>query len=387
MPSLAFASNFLWVMVISLLGPSLPAMVSDLGITYAQAGFFFTLLSLGSLIGTSLGAIGSDYLSRKILFGGCAIVLSIGLFILGFMPGYTLIALLIFLLSLLGSPIGAIGQSIMLGMFPGKREENLSLMTFFGAIGSFLAPIVVSLNYAASLSWRWPFIETASLAFVLFIALLVVPIPPAGPAKQRQGMREILKNRSVVACSVLIFFSVAADLGFSYWLAEYFTTELHVSLRLSSSAVGVYLVGIIAGRILIPVFLKRMRPEANLIMGLCVAIASIFPFILIPSVPVKVALCAVYGFGIGPVFPLLMARGSREFPSRSGAVTGVLFGCVSLGGMIFPLLVGFLASKVRIERSYFFCAAVACGLLLALVFWEGAKRRHARFPAPPAHPA
>jgi len=34
MPYLAFASNFLWVLVIGLLGPSVPAILADLGIGY-----------------------------------------------------------------------------------------------------------------------------------------------------------------------------------------------------------------------------------------------------------------------------------------------------------------------------------------------------------------
>ncbi len=367
MPALAFATNFLWVMVIGLLGPSLPAMVADLGITYAQAGFFFTLLSFGSLIGTSLGAIGSDYVPRKLLFGLCIFVLSVGLFVLGLMPSYVLVALVIFLLSLTGSPIGAIGQSIMLGMFPGKREKYLSYMAFFGALGNLLAPVVVSLNFTASLSWRWPFIETAVLAFIVFIALLATPIPSAAPVHRPEKLATIMKNRGVLSSAVLIFFSVGADLGFSYWLAEYFKSELHASLRMSSSVVGVYLVGILVGRILVPVFLKRISARANLIMGLGVALVSIVPFIIVPSVPLKIALCAVYGFGIGPVFPLLVARGSREFPSQSGAVTGVLFGCLSLGGMIFPLLVGAIAGSAGIARSYFFCAVIACGLLVAVI--------------------
>ena len=373
MPALAFATNFLWVMVIGLLGPSLPAMVADLGITYAQAGFFFTLLSFGSLIGTSLGAIGSDYLSRKLLYGACVLVLSAGLFVLGLMPSYLLVALVIFLLSLTGSPIGAIGQSIMLGMFPGKREKYLSYMTFFGAIGNLVAPVVVSLNFTASLSWRWPFIETSMLAFIVFIALFATPIPSAAPVHRPEKLSTIIRNRGVLSSAALIFFSVGADLGFSYWLAEYFKSELHASLRMSSSVVGVYLVGIIMGRILVPVFLKRISARANLIMGLGIALASIIPFILVPSVPLKIALCALYGFGIGPVFPLLVARGSREFPSQSGAVTGVLYGCMSLGGMTFPLLVGALAGSAGIARSYFFCAAVACGLLVAVIAGRGQR--------------
>jgi hypothetical protein len=34
-PGLAFATNFLWVIVIGLLGPSMPAIVEDLGISCA----------------------------------------------------------------------------------------------------------------------------------------------------------------------------------------------------------------------------------------------------------------------------------------------------------------------------------------------------------------
>ena len=309
-------------MVIGLLGPSLPAMVADLGITYAQAGFFFTLLSFGSLIGTSLGAMGSDHVPRKILFGGCVLLLAAGLFVLGVMPSYSLVALVIFLLSLTGSPIGAIGQSIMLGMFPDKRERYLSYMSFFGALGSLIAPVVVSLNFSASLSWRWPFMETAVLAFIVFVVLMVMPIPSAAPVHRPAKLAAIVKNRAVLVSAVLIFFSMGADLGFSYWLAEYFKSELHASLRMSSSVVGVYLVGIILGRILVPVFLRRMSARANLIMGLGIAVASIVPFILVPSIPFKIALCALYGFGIGPLFPLLVARGTREFPSQSGSGHG-----------------------------------------------------------------
>ncbi len=115
MPGLAFATNFLWVMVIGLLGPSLPAIVEDLGISYAQAGLFFTLLSLGSLFGASFGASASDRLPRKALYAGCAFFLAAGLALVGFMPGYLTVALLVFLLSVAGSPLGSIGQSIMLG--------------------------------------------------------------------------------------------------------------------------------------------------------------------------------------------------------------------------------------------------------------------------------
>jgi MFS transporter, FHS family, glucose/mannose:H+ symporter len=367
MPALAFATNFLWVMVIGILGPCLPAMMADLGIGYGQAGFFFTLLSLGSLIGTSLGAIGSDYLPRKLLYGSCVLALSIGLLALGLMPGYVLMALVLFLLSALGSPIGAIGQSIMLDMFPGKRERYLSFMTLFGALGSLLSPFIVGLNFTVSLSWRWIFREASILAFIVFLGLLALRLPPRARPGGRVSLLGIARRRGVLTSAALIFLSVAPDLGFSYWLAQYFATELHLSMRLSSSVVGVYLVGIIAGRLLIPSLLTRMSPRRILIRGICIALASIVAFILVPLVPVKIGLCALYGFGIGPLFPLLVARGTREFPGQAGAVTGLLYGSLSLGGMAFPLLIGSFAARWGINHAYIFCAAVLVLLLAAML--------------------
>jgi FHS family glucose/mannose:H+ symporter-like MFS transporter len=364
-PGLAFASNFLWVMVIGLLGPSLPAIVEDLGITYAQAGLFFTLLSLGSLFGASLGAWASDRAPRRALYAGCALCTALGLGVVGLMPGYVLVALLVFLFSLAGSPLGSIGQSIMLGMAGSRRERNLSLLTTFGALGSFTAPILVSANFAAGLAWRFPFLETAGLALVLFVAILAVPIPKAGVPRKRAKALAMLANRRVLATLIMIFFSVAIDLGFVYWLAEYFAAELGVSLRLSSSVAGVYLLGVISGRLLMPLALKRLRPETLLPAHLALALGGIVLFILVPGPGAKAALCAVYGLGVGPVFPLLMARGTHEFPEQSGAVSGILYAGISLGGMAFPLLVGALAQDVGIARSYWFCAAVAAGLLAA----------------------
>ena len=365
MPGLAFATNFLWVMVIGLLGPSLPAIVAGLGITYSQAGLFFTLLSLGSLFGASLGAWASDRAPRNALYAGCCLCLAAGLGLAGFMPGYAAVALLVFLFSVAGSPLGSIGQSIMLGLAPERRERNLSLFTTFGALGSFVAPILVSANFAAGLEWRFPFLETAALALALGIVILAARIPPAGAPRAQVNARAMLSNRRVLATGVMIFFSVAIDLGFVYWLAEYFAAELGVSLRLSSSVVGVYLLGIISGRLAIPLALKRLRPETLLSASLTLSLASILAFILVPGPGAKAVLGGVYGLGVGPVFPLLMSRGTREFPEQSGAVTGILFAGISLGGMVFPLAVGALAQNVGIARSYWFCAAAAAGLLVA----------------------
>jgi len=365
-PGVAFAANFLWVMVIGLLGPAIPAIIRDLNISYSQAGLFFTMLSLGSLIGTSIGGILSDYTNKKTLLVVFCCCLIAGLISSGFAVSYLALLLIIFLFSLLGSPIGAVGQSVMLEMFPDKREKYLSYQTVFAAAGSFLAPIMVTINFSTGLNWRWAFMEAGFIGVLLCIAILFVKMPKAIGKKARLPLREIFKNKRIIFCAVIIFFAIAVDIGFVYWLAEYFKTELGVNIRFASGVVGIYLAGVITGRMLVPQLLKRMKGGRIILTGLIIGLASLLCFIFIPGVAVKAALCYVYGLGISSLFPLMMAKGVELYPEQPGAVTGFLFGFMSLGGMVFPLLLGNLAEQIGIAYSYLFPAAVLAGIFIAV---------------------
>jgi len=375
MPHASFASNLLWVMVIGLLGPSVPAIVRGLGISYAQAGFLFTLLSLGSLFGSSAGAIVSDYVNRKRILALFSGLFAIGLIAVGFALGYIALCATVLIFSLFGSPIGSIGQSVMLDMYPDQRSRYLALQTLFAAVGSFIAPLLVAVNLAGGLSWRGPFLETAALVAILTVVVLLVRIPDsAAKHSGRTPLRTILRNPNMLIAAALIFFYVSVDLGFSYWLAEYFSTELGVNVRLSSAAVSVFLVGMISSRLITSRLVKHVATKRILVIGLSLAATSLLGFILVPVVWLKAVLACTYGLGVGPVFPLIVAKASEEYPKQSGAVTGVLFGCVSLGGMAFPLLLGVLATSVGIERSYFLPFVVLIGLLVGVLFWIRSRK-------------
>jgi MFS family permease len=188
MPYLAFASNFLWVLVIGLIGPSVPAILADLGIGYTQAGLFFTMLSLGSLFGTFLGGLFSDNLPRKALFAGIALLMALGLAGATLAPSYGWILAAIFLFSLFGSPAGVVGQSIMLDVFPGRRAQLLSLQTMFSSLGSLTGALLVYIILRAVQPgrWRWPFAQVAGLAILLFRDP-AQPAPAAASQPRKRG--------------------------------------------------------------------------------------------------------------------------------------------------------------------------------------------------------
>jgi MFS family permease len=214
MPFLGFASNFLWVLVLGLLGPAVPAIRADLGIGYTRAGLFFTLLSLGSLFGTFLGGLASDSLPRKTLFAGIALLLAMGLVGVALAPSYAWILAAIFVLSLFGSPAGVVGQSILLDLYPERRARLLSLQTMFASVGSLAAPLLVSVNVTSERAWRWrwAFAQAAGLALLLFLGILLTRLPAMRPGGRPRGaLGRVLGSRQVWLAAALIFFSVAPD--------------------------------------------------------------------------------------------------------------------------------------------------------------------------------
>lgn len=367
MPYLAFAANFLSVMTIGLLGPSVPAIIHDLGIGYARAGLFFTAGSLASLVSTPLGGIASDTPYRRVLFAVVALLLGTGLIGLALAPTYALIFAAIFFFNLFGGAAIGVSQSIMVDLYPAGRERLLTVQGVFASLGSFVAPLLVALNYARGASWRWPYGEAAVLAMLLFLAVLLTPLPKHSEKKVSWGdLRRVLGRPRVLASACLLLLAIAPEWGFVFWLTEHFKTDLRVSLQLSSAVASVFLVGMISGR-LFTSRLAGLLPARRIVQaGLILAMAGLAVFLLVRSIPVKVAAILIYGLGVAPVFPILMACGTSAAPDRPGTATGVLYAFVSLGSMLFPLLLGVLASVGGIQRAYAFIEIILLGLLIAV---------------------
>lgn len=354
MPAVAFMANGLWVLVIGLLGPSVPFIIEEFSIDYSQAGLIFTLLSIASFFGTFTGGWVSDYRRRKIFWLLFLLMLASGLVLCGLASSFTLLLVIVFIMSFCGSPIGAVGQSIMLQMFPEKRGAYVSLSTMFAAVGSFIAPILISAVYLAGFSWRAAYYGAAGIALVLFIFILGTKLPE--PIEHHGGSLSVFRlfgDKRVLFAGLMIFFSVGIDLGFSYWLAEYFIRAVGTAAEFSGFAVGCYLLGIISGR-----FLNSRKPETTghwkvPMIGLVTAAAALVLFLTVGDFRIKLVLCFIYGIGVGPAFPSMMAAGTSLYPRRSGAVTAVLYSMMSLSGAVFPFMVGRIGTGFGIEKAYY----------------------------------
>ncbi len=376
MPLIAFLANGLWVMVIGLIGPSIPVIINEFGLTYGEAGFIFTLLSAGSLVGTLAGGILSDYPKRGLFFSIFSFCLFLGLLLTAFSNSFSFFLIAVFIFSLFGSPTGAVGQSLMLSIYPDRRKQYLSLQTMFAAGGSFLAPLIVTMVLIAGYTWRAGFFFVSILVAIHFISSLIVKIQPLRTKPEKAAsFSGILGDRRIVIIAVLVFLCIGIDLGFSYWLAEYFVRYTGSTVEYSSAAVSVFLAGVICGRFITSIISARFKSWLIVVTGLIISSAALFLFLRIENPGIKLLICFIYGLGVASVFPMLISMGTSCHPDSPGVVTGVLFASMSLGGMVFPFLIGLVGQNLGIETAYG-TLFVLIVLILAGTLIAGKSIRH-----------
>ena len=91
--------------------------------------------------------------------------------------------------------------------------------------------------------------------------------------------------------------------------------------------------------------------------------------ILVPVLPVAIALFAFVGFAFGPVYPLIMALAGERFPSRAAAVSGFLAGTSVVGSIVYPPVAGFLSVTIGLSIAMLGMAVlgfICAGALLVL---------------------
>jgi EmrB/QacA subfamily drug resistance transporter len=169
---------------IAIVGPALPSIRSQFGVSDRLLAWIFSVYVLASLIGTPLMAKLSDQFGRRTIY-----MLDIGLFALG-----SLIVALssAFPLVLIGRAIQGFGSggifpvatAVIGDVFPAeKRGSALGLIGAVFGIAFLVGPLLGALVLAIA-SWHWLFFINLPLALlVIFLSLRVLPASRAAENK------------------------------------------------------------------------------------------------------------------------------------------------------------------------------------------------------------
>lgn len=346
-----FLSFFVFGFTDNLKGPTLPAMLAELNITYGTGGNIFFGEYLGFLIATLITGILADR------FGLKSVILLAGVFLGIGVGGYSFFQSAILLsgsLFVLGMGLGALElgpNAIIVSLHHERKGLYLNLMAVLHGLGSLIAPLfagwLLSINMSWRLIYRWDILLIA--LFVLIFIFLHFPKAEEKAQLDFRHIPQIAFKGQLPWFYAAITFYVAAEIGLASWLVTFLQETRNISVTASNQSLSLFFAMLMIGRLLGGFFVHRigyLRSILFMTIGgiVCIA-AGLFG-------PHEISfLLAMTGFFLSIIFPTITAAVSDTHTENANTVLGVLFTFAGLGGVIGPWLIAWSSDLFGLQTG------------------------------------
>jgi fucose permease len=205
------------------------------------------------------------------------------------------------------------------------------------------------------------------------ITLAALPMPsgrhrPADVLGEAVALPSEQRMLPFIALAAAIALYVGAELGVSTWVVRLLSNQ---PLAVATSALSIFWLGLSAGRLLSRWVAELFDYTEFTVACVLLASGSLVLAVLVPWLPLQLALYALTGLFNGPIYPMIMAIGGQLYPHRLAALSGGLTTGASFGTLIYPPLMGIMAAQVGLKvgmlgAAFLGIPAVGCLLLARL---------------------
>lgn len=365
----------------------LPTLIRQIQATFAQddagMGIGYLLYALFYVIGAALsGPLMARAGIRVTLLAGQLLVTGSLAAIAGAPTWETLCAAI----ALMGFGAGIFDPAVnalILRLFRGRSAAPLSRLHLSTAIGALAGPALIGGVVAAGLDWRIACAGVAVAALGTVGLLARQPLPGRMPPEPRAtgvgvGRRLPAVPRPLLILAVAIAAAVAAESGVSNWLVRYLEPA---PLATATLALSLFWLGMAVARGLASVGAPRFGSVRYAVTWTIVCGAATISAVLVPVLPLEIALFTLAGFGIGPAYPLIVSIAGDLLPGRAELVGSVLATAAITGGLIYPPTIGLLSASIGLGAGIAgagIAAFAVAGLILLGVRAGRAAPRAAR---------
>lgn len=375
--------------------PIIPFLVSDLGITYGEAGFLLTIFFIMYSIFQLPAGILADRIGKiRIMVVGLVAMAGTILFA-SFADSYGMLLVAQTLAGIGGSTFHPTGMSIISDVETRETEgKAMGVFGFGGALGTMSSPLVVG-GLAAIAGWRIALLGAALLGIT--ITALSVPFLVAsessgstpvrtdgGRSLTLRGLFHPLKSLIDVPITrgIVLLFLITLVLSLQHRAIQTFTTSYIAAETGASTSVGnLAFFTLLLGGSLASLWAGDLADRFNReLLGIGAAIATAilvgatllitplfggFPFeLLIAVLALWFAVVGVMMYASYPVKNALVSEKANS--ASSGSLFGIIQTASAAGSASGPAIFGVLATEWGVVAA--FPAIAGVSLVLALLF-------------------
>ena len=329
-----------------------PFLKQQLNVGYVELGFALTIFAvISGLTQAPIGYLADHLGARKILLTGLCLG-GFALIVLGLHLSYPWLIASAALLGLANSVYHPANYAILSAhMNEARMGRAFSIHTFAGFLGGAVAPAIIA-GLVAMIGGHGALIAAGAVGPLIALLLIGVGIPDASAANRKTRSTDAPKQNVITPAliALTIFFLLLslsnagiANFGVVALMGGYGTTFSVANLALSAY-LGASAAGVLAGGFLADL----TRRHGQLAAGCFAANAVILLVVAAASLPqlLLIAAMGLAGFLSGVIAPSrdMMVREAAP-PGAAGRAFGIVSTGFNLGGMISPLLFGWIMDQ------------------------------------------
>ena len=183
--------------------------------------------------------------------------------------------------------------------------------------------------------------------------------------EQFAGAFALLGNPFILLCFLAIICHVGIDVGTSVTAPKILMERTGMELNNAAFVCTIYFVAKAAGSFSGSFIMKFMKDWTFLLLSVLMMVLAAVGLIYGHDTATIYVSVALMGFGNGNPFSIIFARAMQAVPEKKNEVSGLLIMGL-IGGMVFPLLMGFASDAMGQVGAIL---VMAVGILYLLGFW------------------
>ena len=360
---LAFGMLGFYNYLLSGLGPLMPSLREELGLSYTIASLHFSAFAVGMILAGLVGdRVVRRYGRRTVFWIGAS----------GLVAGA--VALTIFHTPILtvGSVLlmGGVGSLVLIlipAILADRHGENRAVAiveaNILSAATGAMAGLLIGLGEQTTADWRGALLLSLTIPLFLAIRFGRVTLPAAHQTADQRDVTTRLPP-AYWAFWFTVVLAVGIEFSLIFWGAD-FLVAAGLSTSAAATTVSLFLWGMVAGRIAGRQVAQLMPTDQLLLLALGVSGAGFFVYWLAPVALLAVLGLFVAGIGVANLFPLTVALALGAAPGQSNEAGARLTFASGTAILVAPLLLGALADAVGIRLAYGAVPIFILGALMA----------------------
>lgn len=335
---------FTAILVLAVSSQVFPSFLTRLGGNSVQQGLLLSALFFFFPAASVISGIVADRIgkARVVTVGVLLVALPLGL-IAAFQDVWArTVTLLLFGIG--GGIIESQSSALLVDISPARERSILNLSQVLFSVGAAVGPFLLVLIYSATdrlpISAVFLFLAGINLLLAVSFILTRKPVPPP-VHNEALGLRKLFKNRLLLVMALCIFLYVAAEMGTAAWLAKYGEIHLGLSRELAPVCITIFWGSLGLSRALVGVLTHRIPDRTVLILAVALSIAAQLFAFSFRSTAVSLVGIGILGFGMGCVWPTLVALAGSRFRGDSGSAVGIVVAAGALSVPLVQMAVGF----------------------------------------------